>query len=79
MIFIRYENNKYCFIYHTQGNTIFDERLFPKCTNSYAKEYKLYDKLLDKTSLETELLVPNSSGKDGPVLVPILHTLISSI
>ena len=86
MIFIRYEDNGYHFICHTQGNTIFcsthaifDEGLFSKCTNSHVKEYKLYDKLLDKTSLETELSVPNSSGKDRPALVPIPHTSIPSI
>ena len=86
MIFIGYENNGYCFIYHIQGNiifcsthAIFNKRLFPKCTNSHRKEYKLYDELLDKTSLETESLVSNSSEKDGPALVPILHTFIPSI
>ena len=86
MIFIRYEDNGYHFICHTQGNsifcstyTIFDEGLFPKYTNSHVKECKLYNKLLDKTSLETELLVPKSSGKDGPALVPILHTSIPPI
>jgi len=53
MIFIEYKDNKYCFICYTQENTIFhstyaifDERLFPKCTNSHVKEYKLYDELL---------------------------------
>jgi len=53
MIFIRYEDNGYCFMHHTQGNiifhfihAIFDERLFSKYTNSYAKECKLYDELL---------------------------------
>ena len=39
----------------------------------------MYDKLLDKISSETELLAPNSSGKDGPTLVPIPHTSISPI
>ena len=86
IIFIGYENNKYCFMCYTQGNTIshsihaiFDERLFSKCTNSYAKQHKLYNELLDKTSPETELLVPNSSEKDGSTLVSILHTSISPI
>ena len=78
MIFIRYEDNGYCFMHHTQGNiifcsihAIFDEGLFPKCTNSHAKEHKLYNVLLNKTSLETELLAPDSSGKDGPAPVSI--------
>jgi len=93
MIFIRYKDYKYHFIYHTQENTIFcstyaifdeglfifDEGLFPKYTNSYAKEHKLYDELLDKTSLKTKSLAPKSSGKDGPAPVPIPHTLISLI
>jgi len=78
MIFIGYKNNKYCFIYYTQENTIFhstyaifDEGLFLECTNSHAKEHKLYNELLDKTSSEIELLTPNSFGKDGPTPVPI--------
>ena len=83
MIFIGYENNKYCFIYYTQENTIFysifDKRLFSRYTNSYTKEYKLYNELLDKTSPKIELLTPNFSGKDGPAPVPILYTPISSI
>ena len=80
MIFIEYENNRYCFIHHTQGNTIFhstytifDEGLFPICTNSHTKECKLYDDLLDKTSSEIELLAPNSSGKYRPTPVHIPH------
>ena len=52
---------------------------FSKYTNSYAKEYKLYNELLDKTSLETEFLVSDSSEKDGPAPVPISHTLIPLI
>jgi len=86
MILIGCENNSYCFIHHTQGNiifcsthAIFDKKLFPKCNNSHAKEYKLYDKLLNKISLETELPVPDSSRKDRPTLVPISYTLISPI
>ena len=86
IIFIGYENNEYCFICHTQENiifysiyTIFDKKLFPKYTNSHAKECKLYDELLDKTSLETELLAPNSSEKDEPALVLIPHTPIPPI
>ena len=53
-------------MYYIQGNiifhfihAIFDERLFSKYTNFHAKECKLYDELLDKTS--PELLVPDSS------------------
>ena len=86
VIFIGYEDNEYCFMHHTQGNTIFCstyaifyEKLFPKCTNSHAKEHKLYDELLDKTSPETELLISNSSKKDESALVPIPHTYISPI
>ena len=70
MILIRYKDNEYYFICHTQEDivfcftyAIFDERLFSKCTNSHAKEHKLYNKLLNKTSLETELLVSNSFRK----------------
>ena len=47
---------------------------FYQYTDSYAKEYKLYNKLLDKISPETELLVSDPSEKDGTVLVSILHT-----
>jgi len=86
IILIECENNSYCFIYHTQGNiilcfthAIFDKKLFPKCTDFHAKEYKLYDKLLNKISLETELPVPDSSRKDRPTLVPILYILIPPI
>jgi len=73
-------------MWHTQENiifhsihVIFDKELFSKCTNSYIKEYKLYNELLDKTSPETESLVPNSSEKDesAPVLIP--HTPIPPI
>ena len=71
---------------HIQKNTIFhsihvifNKGLFSNCTNSHAKECKLYDELLDKTSPETELLVPNSSGKDGPTPVYISHTPIPLI
>ena len=78
MRFIGYRDNRYYFICHTQGNVIFcsthaifNEKLFLKCTDSHAREYKLYNKLLDKTSLEIELLVSDSSGKDGPAPIPI--------
>ena len=70
IIFIGYKDNGYCFMYYTQGNTIFcsihtifDEKLSSKCTNSHAKEHKLYEKLLDKTSPETESSVSDSSRK----------------
>ena len=68
----------YCFIHHIQGNiifcsihTIFDKRLFPKYTDSHAKEYKLYNKLLNEISLKTELSISNSSRKNEPALIPI--------
>jgi len=85
-MFIEYEDNEYHFMYHIQGNiifcsthAIFDNKLFPKCTNFYAKKHILYDELLNKTSLETELLVSDSSEKDGSALVYISHTPISPI
>ena len=84
--FIGYKDNRYHFMHHIQENTIFysthaifDEGLFPKCTNSHAKECKLYDELFDKISLEIESLVSNSSEKNRPTLVPILHKPISPI
>ena len=86
IIFIRYKNNKYHFIYHIQENiifcsthAIFDERLFPKCTDLHTKECKLYDKLLDKISPEIELLVPNPFEKDRSALVPTPYTFIPPI
>jgi len=86
MIFIGYEDNRYHFMQYTQENTIFcsthaifDKGLFPKCTNSYVKEHKLYDELLDKTRPETESSTPNSSEKDGPAPVPIPHIPIPLI
>jgi len=73
-------------MHHTQGNIIFhsthpifDEALFSKYINSHAKEHKLYDKLLDKISPETELSVSNPSGKDGPALVPTSYTPVPPI
>jgi len=81
MIFIRYEDNGYCFICYVQGNiifcstyAIFDEELFSKCTDFLLKEYKLYDKLLDKISPETKLLMPNSSEKDKPAPVSYIKS-----
>jgi len=71
---------------YTQGNIIFyfthaiiDEELFSKYTDSCVKEYKLYDKFLDKISLETESSVSGPSGKDEPTIVLILHTPIPFI
>ena len=64
MIFIRYENNNYHFIYYIQGNVIFhsthaifNKKLFPKYIDSYINKHKLYNKLLDKISSETKSLV----------------------
>jgi len=86
MIFIGYEDNEYHFMYHTQENiifcsthAIFDERLFSKYTNFHIKEHKLYNKLLDKISPETELSVPDSSRKDEPAPVPTPHISIPPI
>ena len=86
MIFIRYKNNSYCFLCYIQENiifcsthAIFDKKLFSKYTNFYKKVYKLYNKLLDKIGLGTELLVPNSFEKDRPTSVFILYTSISLI
>ena len=86
MIFIGYKDNGYYFMYYTWGNiifcsihTIFDEELFPKYTDFHTKEHKLYNILLNKISLETELSVPDLSGKDESAPVPILYTPISSI
>ena len=83
MIFIRCEDNGYCFMYYTQENfifcstyAIFDKEFFSKCTNSYTKEYKLYNKLLDKISSGTELLVPRLSDKDRPTLILIPYIFI---
>ena len=86
MIFIRYKDNGYCFIYYTLGNiilcsiyAIFDKELFSQYTNSHTKEHKLYNKSLDKISPEIELLVPSSSKKDRPALVPIPYISIPLI
>jgi len=43
------------------------------------KEYKLYNKLLDKISPKTELTVSNPSEKDRSASVFISHILISYI
>ena len=86
MIFIGYKDNGYYFIYYTQENfifcstyAIFDKEFFSKCTDSYAKEYKLYNKLLDKISSGTELLVPRPSDKDRPTPILIPYIPISII
>jgi len=73
-------------MYYTQENfifcstyAIFDKEFFSKYTDSYEKEYKLYNKLLDKISSGTESLVPRPSDKDRstPILIP--YTPISII
>ena len=86
MIFIGYENNGYCFVYYTQENiilhsihAIFDEKLFPRYTNFHVKEYKLYNKLLDRISPETKSSVSDSSEKGRLAPIPIPHTLIPLI
>ena len=86
IIFIGYKDNSYCFICYIQENiifhsihVIFDEELSSKYTDSHIKKHKLYNKLLDKLSLETELLVSDPFGKDEPAPVPILHILIPLI
>ena len=43
--------------------TIFYKKLFSKYTDFHVKEHKLYNKLLDKISLEIESLVPDCSKK----------------
>ena len=86
IIFTVYKNNGYYFIYHKQGNiilysihAIFDKKIFSKYTNSYTKEYKLYNRLLNKISSETGLSLSDSFRKDGPTPLPTLHTPFSSI
>jgi len=68
------ENIIFCSIY-----AFFDEELFFKWTDSYTKECKLYNKLLDKISPETELSVSDFSGKDRLAPVSILHISIPPI
>ena len=43
------------------------------------KEYKLYNKLLDKINPEIELSVSRPSSKDRPAIISILPILILSI
>jgi len=57
-------------------HVIFNKKLFSKYTDFHMKEHKLYDKLLDKTSLETELLVLGPFGKNEPAPVSISHICI---
>ena len=73
-------------MHYTQENiilhsihVIFNKGIFSKYTDFHAKKYKLYNKLLNKISSETELLMPDPSRKDGPAPVPILHISISLI
>jgi len=84
--FIGYRNNNYYFIHYIQENiilhsihAIFDEEFFSKYTDSYVKECKLYNKLLNKISSETKLLVSSPSSKDRPTSIPILHIPIPPI
>ena len=84
--FIGYEDNSYCSIHYIQENiilhsihAIFDEEFFFKYTDSDVKKYRLYNKLLNKISSETELLVSSSSSKDRPTSVSILHIPIPLI
>ena len=84
--FIGYEDNSYYSIHYIQENislhsihAIFDKEFFSKYTDSYVKECKLYNKLLNKISSETELLVSGSSSKDRPTSVPILYIPIPPI
>jgi len=73
-------------VYYTQENiilhsihAIFDEKLFPRYTNFHVKEYKLYNKLLDRISPETKSSVSDSSEKGRLAPIPIPHTLIPLI
>ena len=47
--------------------------------NTYMKEYKLYNKLLDKISPKIELSVFDPFRKDRPISVSILQILIPFI
>jgi len=77
IIFIRYNENGYCFICHIQENiifhpidAIFNKEFFSKYADSHVKECKLYDKL-DKINLKTGFSASEPSNEDGPTLVPI--------
>ena len=58
---------------------IFHEEFFSKYNDSYVKECKLYNKLLNKISSETKLLVSGPSRKNRPTSILILHISIPSI
>ena len=60
-----------CYFYFIYA--IFNKKFFPKYTDSYMKEYKLYNKLLDKTSPEIESSAFRSSSKDRPTPIFILY------
>ena len=86
MIFIGYKDKCYHFMHHTQENmifcstyAIFDEEFFHKYINSCIKEYKLYDRLLDRISLEIESSVPEHSGENRPTPVSISYIYILPI
>jgi len=57
-------------------HAIFNKKFFSKYTDFHMKEHKIYDKLLDKTSLETKLSVLGPFSKDEPAPVPISHICI---
>jgi len=73
MIFIRYEDNGYRFICHTQGNVIFcsiqaifDERHFSRYPLSHSREQMPPGRLIP----EIESLAPGPFGVDEPALTP---------
>jgi len=77
MIFIRYEDNGYRFIRHTQGNVIFrstqaifNEGHFPRCPLSHPKEQIPPGRLTP----EIELSAPRPFGVDEPAPTPFLST-----
>ena len=86
MVFIGYENNSYWFMCYIQENVIlhsihaiFNEKFFSKYTDSHVKKHKLYNKLLDKISPETESLMSEPSSKDRPTPVSVLPISIPPI
>jgi len=73
MIFIRYEDNGYRFICHTQGNVIFcstqaifDEGHFPRCPSSHPREQMPPGRLTP----EIESSAPRPFGVDKPAPTP---------
>jgi len=77
MIFIRYEDNGYRFICHTQGNVIFrstqaifDEGHFPRYPSFYPRKQTPPGRLTP----EIELSVPGPSGVDKPAPTPFPPT-----